>query len=103
MVVIFLVFEEISVPFSIVPVWTYILTNSAGGFCCQRPDLEGGMNRESSGDIYTMCTKNSYWGPAVLHREPRLVLSDDLGEMGVWGREAPKCLDAAVTEMGKSR
>ena len=45
-------------------------------------EREDGMNGESSGDIYTMCTISSYWGPAVQHREPRLVLWDDLGEDG---------------------
>ena len=53
-------------------------------------EREDGMNRESSSDIYTMCTISSYWGPAVQHREPRLVLWDDLERMEVWGREAPQ-------------
>ena len=45
-------------------------------------ERESGRNRESGIDVYTLSRVKQTAGEKLLHREPRLVLCDDLEELG---------------------
>ena len=47
-------------------------------------ERESGMNRESGIDVHTLSRVKQIAGEKLLHREPRLVLCDDLEGWDAW-------------------